>query len=46
MPRITTRRERLANERELSSFEKRELDAIADLFNELYAPAIKKLERT
>lgn len=46
MPRMNPRSDRHANERELSSAEKRELDTIADLFNELYAPAIKKLERT
>ena len=46
MPRITPRSDRHANERGLSSAEKRELDVIADLFSEFYAPAIKKLERT
>ena len=45
MPPIT-RSDRLKNERELSAVEKAAVDTIADIFKEMYSPAIKKLERT
>ena len=46
MPRITPRSGRPANELELSAVEKKAVDTIADIFKEMYAPAIVKLERT
>ena len=42
----TSRSDRLKNELELSAVEKMAVDTIADLFKEMYGPAIKKLERT
>ena len=46
MPQMTTRSDRLRDERELSAIEKKAFDTIADLFKEMYTPAIKTLERT
>ena len=46
MPPITARSDRLTNERELSAVEKMAINTIANLFKEMYTPAIKKLERT
>ena len=46
MPWTTPRSDRPKNEPELSAVEKTAVDAIADLFKEMYSPAIKKLERT
>ncbi len=42
----TSRSDRLKNEFELTAVEKTAVDTIADLFKEMYTPAIKKLERT
>lgn len=46
MPRITPRRDKPANELELSAVQRKAVDTIADLFKEMYTPAIVKLERT
>ncbi len=46
MPQRPPRSDTLKAERELSAIEKRAFDTIADLFKEMYHPAIKTLERT
>ncbi len=46
MTQVAARNDKLRDDRGLSPERKKVLETLADMFKEMYGPAIKKLERT
>ena len=46
MTQVAPRNDKLLDDRGLSPERKRVIETLADIFKEMYSPAIKKLERT
>ena len=46
MTQVAPRNDKLQDDRSLSPERKKALETLADMFKEMYGPAIKKLERT